>query len=73
MRSSDGAGTAAVLQVLHGTPDDEELAAVVTVLQLLAGQVRARSLTAPTRPSAPGWTRPRHYQPPAAWARSPSR
>lgn len=73
MRPKDDAGAAAALRVLRGAPDEEELAAVVAVLQLLAGQARARSLAAPTRPAAPGWTRPARYRPPAGWARSPSR
>jgi len=67
IRSNGDARAGAVLRVLRGEPSDEELAAVVTVLQLLTGQPRARSLAAPTRPAAPAWTRPDRYRPPAAW------
>jgi len=58
------AGGATVLRVLRGTPDEEELAAVLAVLQLLAGQAGGRSLAVP---AALGWTRPARYRPPAAW------
>jgi len=72
MTPNGDSGAAAVLRVLRGTPDEEELAAVVAVLQLLAGQARARSLAAP-QPAAPAWTRPVRYRPPTAWAWPPSR
>ena len=73
MKPNGDAGAAAVLRVLRGTPDEEELAAVVAVLQLLAGQARVRSLAAPARRATPAWTRPVRYRPPTAWAWPPSR
>src|SRR5690606_25115804 len=54
----------AVLRVLHGAPEHDELAAAV--LALLAVSGRARGVESCSR-RAPGWTPHRGYCPPGAW------
>ncbi len=57
------ADPADVLRVVRGNPDGAEVAAVVTVLGIVAGRVAGRS----TAPSPAPWIRTRAYVPPTAW------